>query len=139
MSNTSINYRTVISTAWAGMLAVLLAMLMIDTLRYAMAGAYQELTAVLAHDPGAMGLQVLVAMLCLNTLVQVLVHIASSKPWRAALFVLTVLYTLFFLAHQIVHLAMGETLGLHTLLDVTHHLLGVLGCWGCWKWWKSAV
>ena len=42
--NTVTNHRSLLSTAWAGMLAVLLAMLLIDPLQHAMAGQYEALT-----------------------------------------------------------------------------------------------
>lgn len=135
---THTHHRTLLSTAWAGMLAVLIAMLLVDTLRHAMAGRYTELTATLAHDPGVLGLRVLVVMLCFNTLVQVGVHLFSGRAWRTAVLVVTVLYVLFFLAHQVVHVAGGEGLGLHTVLDLTHHTLGVAACWAAWRWRQRA-
>jgi hypothetical protein len=138
MSAEPINFRAVISSAWAGMLAILLAMLLVDPLRHAMAGTYTELSDTLRHDPGVAGLRVLLVMLALNTLVQVAVHVFSSRRWRGILLGLSVLYTLFFLAHQIVHLLGGEEFGLHTLLDVTHHLLGCTACWAAWRWRQFA-
>ena len=75
-------HRPLLSTAWSGMLAVLIAVLLVDPLRHAMAGAY----------------------------------------------------TLFFLLHQVVHMAGGEGLGLHTVLDLTHHALGLVACWAAWRW-----
>jgi hypothetical protein len=71
------NHRAIIATSWGGMLAVLLAMLMLSPLQYAMNGQYEGLTKVLREDPGPLGLQVLIVMLCLNALVQVT---ASTSP-----------------------------------------------------------
>jgi hypothetical protein len=132
------HHRTLLSTAWAGMLAVLIAMLLVDTLSHAMAGSYTELTATLAHDPGVLGLRVLVVMLCFNTLVQVGIHLFGGRAWRTAVLMVSVLYTLFFLVHQVVHVAGGEGLGLHTVLDLTHHTLGLVACWAAWRWRQTA-
>ena len=128
------HHRTVLSTAWSGMLAVLIAMLLVDVLHHAMAGRYAELSATLAHDPGELGLRVLLVMLCANTLVQVGIHLFAGRAWRTAVLVLSVLYTLFFVLHQLVHLAGGEELGLHTVLDLTHHTLGLVACRAAWRW-----
>lgn len=128
------HHRTLLSTAWSGMLAVLIAMLLVDTLRHAMAGTYTELSATLSNDPGVLGLRVLLVMLCANTLVQVGIHLFCGRAWRTAVLVLTVLYTLFFLLHQVVHMAGGEGLGLHTVLDLTHHALGLVACGAAWRW-----
>ena len=71
------NHRAIIATSWGGMLAVLLAMLMLSPLQYAMNGQYEGLNKLLREDPGPLGLQVLIVMLCLNALVQVT---ASTSP-----------------------------------------------------------
>lgn len=36
--------------------------------------------------------------------------------------------------HQVVHLAGGEEMGVHSLLDFTHHTLGVWPCWAARRW-----
>jgi hypothetical protein len=133
------NYRAVISSAWAGMLGVLVAMLLVDPLRHAMAGTYAELSQTLAADPGEKGLVVLLVMLCMNTLVQVAVHTVTSTRSRTVIFVLSTLYGVFFLIHQVVHLVGGEGLSLHTALDVTHHVLAATAIWASWRWRKSAA
>ena len=71
------NHRAIIATSWGGMLALLLAMLMLSPLQYAMNGQYEGLTKVLREDPSPLGLQVLIVMLSLNALVQVMVHARS--------------------------------------------------------------
>ena len=50
------NYRAIIATSWGGMLALLLAMLMLSPLEYAMNGQYEALTKVLREDPSPLGL-----------------------------------------------------------------------------------
>lgn len=128
------NHPTLIATAWSGMLAVLLAMLLVDVLRHAMQGDWQGLSDTLAHDPGPLGLRVLLSLLCLNVLVQVAVQIGQSPAFRTGVLVLTALYAGFFVAHQLVHLVKGEKPGLHTLLDLTHHALGAVATWSAWQW-----
>ncbi|WP_416548287.1 hypothetical protein ACHEXK_05135 [Limnohabitans sp. DCL3] len=76
------NPRTILSTAWAGMLVVLLAMLLMDPLQHAMAGQYEALTLTLQHDPGTLGLRVLIGMLCANTLMQVGIQMFGGHAWR---------------------------------------------------------
>ena len=132
------NYRAVIPTSWSGMLAVLLAMLMLSPLQYAMNGQYEALALVLRDDPSPLGLQVLIVLLCLNAIVQVTVHARSCRTVKVCVLVLSVLYGLFFLAHNIVHMVGGEPLGLQSVLDFTHHALAGLAIWGAWRWQKAA-
>jgi hypothetical protein len=120
------------------MLALLLAMLMVSPLQYAMNGQYEALTWVLREDPSPLGLQVLVVILCLNALVQVTVHARSCRTAKVSVFILSVLYGLFFLVHNIVHLISGEALGLQSILDFTHHVLAGFAVWAAWRW-QSAV
>ena len=131
------NYRAVVATSWGGMLALLLAMLMVSPLQYAMNGQYEALTWVLREDPSPLGLQVLIVMLCLNALVQVTVHARSCRTAKVSVFILSVLYGLFFLAHNIVHMISGEALGLQSILDFTHHVLAGFAVWAAWRWQRA--
>jgi hypothetical protein len=133
------NPRNILTTAWAGMLAVLLAMLLIDPLQHAMQGKYEALTHSLQQDPGVWGLRVLIGMLCMNTLMQVGIQMFGGPAWRSFVLVITALYGLFFLIHQVVHVAGGEALGLHTVLGVTHHLLAVAGVVAAHQWRKPSA
>lgn len=133
------SHRHVLATAWASMLAILLAMLLIDPLQYLMRGQYEDLSQTLQHDPGTLGLRVLMVMLCLNTLMQVGIQMFASPRWRSFVLAVTVPYGLFFLIHQVVHVAGGEALGLHTVLDVTHHLLAIAATTAAWRWKKQVT
>lgn len=135
--NTPMNNRHIMSTAWAGMLAILLAMLLIDPLQHLMRGEYEALSQTLQHDPSPLGLQVLMVMLCMNTLMQVGIHMFSGPRWRSFVLAASALYGLFFLVHQVVHVAGGEALGLHTVLDATHHLLATAATAAAWRWKKG--
>ena len=83
-------------------------------------------------------LQVLIVLLCLNAIVQVTVHARSCRIAKVCVLVLSVLYGLFFLAHNIVHMVGGEPLGLQSVLDFTHHALAGFAIWGAWRWQKAA-
>ena len=138
MTTQQTNYRAVVATSWGGMLVLLLGMLILEPLRYAMNGRYEELTTLLSKDPGPLGLQVLVGLLCLNTLVQVIVHARSCRTAKISVLVLSVSYGLFFLAHNVVHFLGGEPIGLQSALDFTHHGLAALATWGAWRWQSAA-
>jgi len=128
------DYRSIVAASWSGMLALLLAMLILEPLRFAMSGKYAELTSLLRTDPGPVGLQVLMVLLCLNAVVQVTVHARSCRTAKVSIFFLSVLYGLFFLAHNVVHYLAGEALGLQSVLDFTHHGLAGFAIWGAWRW-----
>lgn len=128
-------FQAITAQAWAGMLAILLMMFLVDLERFAMLGQYKELSESLAHDPGALGLLVLV---CLNVLMQLAIHTFSATWFRVATVWVTAAYATFFLLHQVVHVAGGESLGIHTPLDLTHHVLGVWGAWSAWRWSRDA-
>jgi hypothetical protein len=127
-------YRAITAQAWTGMLALLLMMFIADLLQMAMQGDYQEMSKTLSVDPGRTGLWVLAMMICFNTLVQVAIHTFDAPAFRKAVFWAGVIYTVFFLLHQAVHFLGGEPLGLSTVLDMTHHVLGAWACWGAWRW-----
>ena len=131
-------FQAITAQAWAGMLAILLMMFIVDLERFAMLGQYKELSESLATDPGAVGLLVLVYLVCLNVIMQVAIRTFSTQWFRVATLGVTVAYAAFFLLHQVVHLAGGEPLGIHTPLDITHHLLGGWGSWSAWRWYKNA-
>jgi hypothetical protein len=132
------NYRAVVATSWGGMLALLLAMLMLSPLQHAMNGQYEALTLVLRDDPSPLGLQVLIVLLCINAIVQVTIHACSCRTAKVCVLILSALYGLFFLAHNIIHVVAGEALGLQSVLDFTHHGLAGLAIWGAWRWQFSA-
>jgi len=98
----------------------------------------RALTLLLRDDPSPLGLQVLIVLLCLNAIVQVTVHARSCRTAKVCVLVLSVLYGLFFLAHNIFHMVGGEPLGLQSVLDFTHHALAGFAIWGAWRWQKAA-
>lgn len=129
-----INFRQTLSAAWSGMLAVLITMLLLDPIQHAMNGRYAELSQSLKKDPGELGLTLLIGMLCFNALIQVGIQLFSNHAWRVFVLIASMTYGLFFLIHQVVHLIGGETFGLHTVLDLTHHILAIASVLTAWKW-----
>lgn len=127
-------YQAIAAQAWAGMLAILVTMLVADLTAYAMQGRYDELSRLLANDPGPVGLQILVWLICANALFQVALRLFDQAGFRRFAFWVSVGYTAFFVLHQTVHLAIGDEIGLHTVLDLTHHALGIGSCWALWRW-----
>jgi len=131
-------YRSITVQAWSAMLMVLLTMLIADVDRLAIEGSYAQLAASLRNDPGLTGLWVLVGLICLNSLVQVAVRTFDAPPFRRLVFWTSVAYTAFFILHQGAHIVAGERFSLHTILDVTHHALGLSACWASHRWSKLA-
>ena len=132
-------YRAITAQAWSGMLAVLLTMFIADLVRLSIKGPYAELAESLAADPGLTGLWVLVCLICLNALVQVAVRAFDGAAFRRLVFWTSVLYTAFFIWHQVAHVLSGERFGLHTVLDLTHHVLGLWACWASFRWSRSTA
>lgn len=128
------SHKQTLTSAWSGMMAVLIIMLLLDPIQHAMSGRYAELSAALKHDPGELGLNILIGMLCFNVLTQVGIQLFSNYAWRTFVLIASITYGLFFLIHQVVHVLGGEDLGLHTLLDLTHHLLALASVLAAWNW-----
>ena len=134
MAESEERYRAITSQAWSGMLVVLLMMLIADVDRLAIQGSYGELANSLRNDPGEIGLWVLTALVCFNAVVQVAVRTFDGRGFRRAVFWTSVGYTAFFILHQFAHVWSGERFSLHTILDLTHHVLGVWACWAASRW-----
>lgn len=127
-------YRAITAQAWSGMLAVLLTMFIADLVRLSMDGQFSTLAESLAADPGRNGLWILVSLICVNTLLQVAVRTFDAPLFRKVVFWISVAYTVFFVLHQVLHVLSGEGLSIHTILDLTHHALGLWACWASHHW-----
>lgn len=127
-------YSAIVAQAWSGMLALLLLMFISDLLRLLMLADFDAMAQALAVDPGDKGLALLTAMACFNVLVQMALRTFDSPALRQFVFWSSLAYTGFFMLHQVVHLAGGEEMGVHSLLDFTHHALGVWACWAARRW-----
>ncbi len=127
-------HQGILLQGWVGMLFILITMLITDVLEYSMRGEYEDLSLLLRNDPGMVGLWFLSAMICFNVIAQMLIRTISKKAcvWRA--FWITLVYSLFFVVHQVVHVVNGEGFDIHTILGVTHHILGFWATWAAYKW-----
>nr|VFK17271.1 MAG: hypothetical protein BECKLFY1418C_GA0070996_10306 [Candidatus Kentron sp. LFY] len=123
-------WRSSLVQGWTGMLLLELAMLIIGFAGYAITGDFSPL----AIDPGRQGLWMLSTMFCINVLVQMFVRIVDTGPFRWFIFGLTLVYTLFFIAHQLDHLLRGERLDVNMLFDMTHHVVGIVTIWCAYRW-----
>lgn len=130
-------YPGILLQGWVGMLFILITMLITDVLEYSMRGEYEELSSLPAHDPGIVGLWFLSGMICFNVIAQMLIKTIHKKAcvWRA--FWISLAYTLFFVIHQIVHTIDGSGFDIHSILGMTHHILGFWATWAAYKWAKS--
>lgn len=131
-------YKSMVVQAWSGMLALLLMMFISDLLRLFMLADFETMAQALAVDPGGTGLAVLTAMACFNVLLQMVLRTFDSPALPKFVFWASVAYTGFFMLHQVAHLAGGEDMGVHSLLDFTHHALGVWACWAARRWASPA-
>jgi hypothetical protein len=124
--------RNIIAKGWSGMLFLLFLMMIADIVECGIKNDFSFLT----KDPGSKGLWFIVIMTIINVSIQISVQTFESKKFRWFVFSLTLLYTLFFIGHQVVHLVMGEGIDIHFFLDITHHLLGIWAVIFAYKWAK---
>ena len=127
-------YQGMIVQGWIGMLFLLITMFITDLVEFAIRGGYEEMSALLTADPGISGLWFLACLICLNVLAQMSIRALHKKTCRWLVFFVTLSYTLFFVAHQVVHLINGEGFDIHFIIDITHHIIGFWACWAAYKW-----
>ena len=130
MEVNNIKIRSVITKGWSGMLFVLLLMMITDLIECGMKNDF----SLLLKDPGISGLYLIVIMAITNVIVQISVFTFENKIFKWTVFVLSMLYTLLFVAHQVDHLMAGEGIDMHFFLDITHHLLGIWTTIYAYKW-----
>jgi len=74
-------------------------------------------------------------MACIYVFVPMFVLIVSARWFRSVVVGVTVLMTLFFVAHEISHLLSGDKpFGIRHILDFSHHILGVWVTIAATKW-----
>lgn len=125
-----IQTRNIITKGWSGMLFLLLLMMITDIVECGMKNDFH----FLIKDPGIIGLWIIVTVAIINVIIQIAVQTFEGKKFRWFVFILTLLYTLFFVGHQIKHLSMGEGMDVHFFLDIAHHLLGGWSTIFAYKW-----
>jgi hypothetical protein len=126
-------FRSIISKCWNGMLLLLLFMMITDIVECGMRNDF----TFLIQDPGKNGLWFIVVMTITNVCMQVSIQTFESKIFRWFVFGATLLYTLLFVLHRVIHLISGEGFDYHFYLDATHHLMGAWAAIFAFKWAKS--
>jgi hypothetical protein len=126
------NIKSVIVQGYVGMLFLLIMMTVSDL---TVAGLSKNLD-LLQNDPGIVGLWMTAVLLCINVLVQIAIRTFDGKKFRQGIFVISVIYVLLFLAHQIFHFAAGDGVTIDSMYDVTHHIIGVWVIIYARKWAK---
>lgn len=132
MNYQSDKYKNIIAQAWTGMLLLLFLMLFTDLIEGGIHGDF----SFLAKDPGVSGLWFIVVVACINLSLQLIIKTFNNRIIRRFVFVMSISYTLIFIAHQTNHLIAGEAFDYHTVLDLTHHVFGIWGSIAAYKWLK---
>ena len=131
---TNARRRATIAQSYVAMFLLLQMMFVSDLVEMGMAGDFSPLI----RDPGTSGLWVMVVVACLNVLGQLSARFVEGQA-RWALFALTLAYTLFFIGHQAEHLAAGDGVDMHFLLDMAHHGAGLVGTLSAYKLARQAA
>ena len=133
MDKERVQFENIISKSFAGMLFLLFLMMLTDITGCGMKSDF----TLLQKDPGVKGLYIISAMAIINVLLQVTIFVIKKAFFRKIVFLVSVCYTLFFVAHQVIHLSSGEGIDIHFFLDLTHHILGIFAVYYSYKWAKQ--
>jgi len=125
-------WRNIIIQGWSGMLFLIIFMMLTDIIECGMKTDF----TLLQSDPGINGLWFIVIVASVNVLVQISIKTFDGYYFRWGIFVLTIIYTLIFVAHQCIHLANGEGFDMHFVFDVIHHTLGIWATIAAFQWVK---
>ncbi len=134
MNDEERKYQSIVVQGWIGMLFLLLTMFITDIVELGMQGDYANTSDFLLRDPGVTGLWVLSFLICFNVLAQISIRSISKHKCRWWVFGITVGYTAFFLAHQVMHLLSGEGFDIHFILDSTHDVIGAWASLAAYRW-----
>ena len=130
-----VDVRAIVAKGWTMMFIVFLAMFVSDLTHSAVAGNFAKWST----DPGDFGLKVLLVIMCIYAAMPMLVMSVSPKWFRATVAGVTGFFTLFFLAHELTHLANGDKpFGILHALDICHHVLGIWVTSAAVVWTKRA-
>lgn len=112
--------QSIIAQGYVGMLFLLIMMTVSDL---TVAGLSQNFS-LLQNDPGTAGLWLTAVILCINVLIQIAVRTFDGKKFRQGIYVVSIVYVLLFVAHQIFHFAAGDGITIDLMYDITHHIIG---------------
>ena|SRR3990170_5835057 len=126
------NFKSIIVQGYVGMLFLLIMMTVSDL---TVAGLSQNF-GPLQNDPGTVGLWMTAAILCINILIQIAIRTFDGKKFRQGIYVMSIIYVLLFVAHQIFHFVAGDGVTIDLMYDTTHHIIGVWVIIYARKWAK---
>lgn len=133
MDKENFKIQSIISKSFAGMLSLLFLMMLTDITECGMKNDF----TLLQKDPGIKGLYFISAMTIINIILQTTIFTNKHVIFKYTVLVISVLYTLFFIAHQVIHLTSGEGIDIHFFLDLTHHILGIIAISYSYRWTKQ--
>lgn len=135
MSAKQTDVRAIVAKGWTLMFIVFLGLFVVDLTKSAIFQSF----AKWEKDPGYFGLQVLVVMMCIYAAMPMLVMTISGKWFRGLTAGVTGFFTLFFIAHELTHLASGDKpFSVMHALDICHHVLGIWTMVAAIIWTKRA-
>ena len=126
------NLKSIIVQGYVGMLFLLIMMTVSDL---TVAGLSQNFD-LLQNDPGTAGLWMTAVILCINILIQIAIRTFDGKKFRQGIYVMSIIYVLLFVAHQIFHFVAGDGVTIDLMYDTTHHIIGVWVIIYARKWAK---
>lgn len=127
--NSNQKVRSIISTAWLGMALLSIMMQITDLLE---AGLGQDFS--FTEHLGMSGIWSISILLCINLVVQVSVQTFEGKGFRWGIFIVTIVYTLNMIVHQVTHIMGGDRFDIHFVFDTLHHVLGIWAIIYAYKW-----
>jgi hypothetical protein len=129
-----VRYRAIAAQAWSGMLMVLTIGLVTDLLEHLLKNSYEQLTESLRSAAGLRGLWFLAFLACLSSLIQVGIRTFDSPTFRRFVFCVSVLYIAVLLLYTTIDTILSPHLDFHTVLSLTHIVLGIWACWASARW-----
>lgn len=122
MNSENKQLRELVAIGWIMMLMVIVLMFIIDLSKSAIYTDFSKW----ASDPGYGGLKALIVVLTIYLFMPMLIRTVNARWFRWTVVVLTIFFTLFFIAHQISHMLAGDKpMSIFHVLDFSHHVLGI--------------
>ena len=114
--------RTSVSTAWLCWLLIVLTMGVVDLVQSAVIVDFTKFD----KDPGQEGLNMLIIVMTIYALMPILVRTIDNVIFRWFVVAAAVFFTMFFIAHEVSHLIIGDMpWGIRHSLDLAHHAIGI--------------
>ena len=133
-TDADVRYRAIIAQAWSGMLMVLMIGLVVDLWGLLLKSSYEQLTESLRAAAGLRLLWFLAFLTCLSSLIQVGVRTFDSPAFRGFVFCASSVYIAVLLLYTAIDTILLPHFDFHTILSLTHIILGVWACWASARW-----